>query len=263
MAPIQSLHDPSGQHHQLRIWPANTAGPAPLLLCLDGDWLHDDLELFCATTTKRPVHLASLGYGLEHAQTAARRAFDYTPLGPQRQRHDPRVEHWRCGGADAFTDFLQDDVLPRLRSRLNVAGPVALYGHSYAGLYCLYALLRRPALFDYYYAASPALWWYWPMMLNQAQSFSLQQPAFLLTMAGENEQWHAQPAIPGQPRRGGSLTLPLVTAFMDTISTQPLLHADLQQFSELGHGPMLQRSALHALHHFIQRSQSQHNSLSS
>src|SRR5690606_31940991 len=148
MAPIQSLHDPSGQHHQLRIWPANTAGPAPLLLCLDGDWLHDHLELFCATTTKRPVHLASLGYVLEHAQTAARRAFDYTPLGPQEQRHDPRVEHWSCGRDDTITDVLQDAVLPRLRSRFNVAGKVDFFSHSYAGLYCMYAVPRCAPFFD-------------------------------------------------------------------------------------------------------------------
>jgi pimeloyl-ACP methyl ester carboxylesterase len=35
----------------------------------------------------------------------------------------------------------------------------ALYGHSFGGLFVLYALVARPSLFDTWLCASPALYW--------------------------------------------------------------------------------------------------------
>ncbi|MCQ9617588.1 alpha/beta hydrolase-fold protein [Paenalcaligenes niemegkensis] len=139
--------------------------PRPLLLLLDGDWLGADIQHISSAINRQQVHIATLGYGLSHAETAAQRAFDFSPKAPGREQVDPRVASWQCGGADAFSAFLANSVIGYLRSELNVEQQkTGIFGHSYGGLYCLYALLTQPALFDFYYAASPALWWHWPLI---------------------------------------------------------------------------------------------------
>lgn len=72
-------------------------------------------------------------------------------------------------------------------------------------------------------------------------------------MAGENEQWHAKAAAPGQIRSGGSPTLPLIRKFMTALQEAQHFSADLQLFAAQTHGPMLHLSARHAIYDFSER----------
>lgn len=64
--------------------------------------------------------------------------------------------------ADNFIEFVDNALRPWVRQ---TAFPKArfdrdaLYGHSFGGLFVLYALVTRPDLFDTYLCASPALFW--------------------------------------------------------------------------------------------------------
>ncbi|KAF2014739.1 siderophore esteras-like protein IroE-like protein [Aaosphaeria arxii CBS 175.79] len=65
-------------------------------------------------------------------------------------------------GADNFIEFIDTVLRPWVQ---DTAFPNAdfsrdaLYGHSFGGLFVLYALIARPDLFDTFLSASPALFW--------------------------------------------------------------------------------------------------------
>jgi hypothetical protein len=64
-----------------------------------------------------------------------------------------------AGGAHAFTDFVVDEVLPRVRSRYRTLPTTVLAGHSFGGLYALDVAATRPGAFAGIVAMSPSLWW--------------------------------------------------------------------------------------------------------
>jgi hypothetical protein len=65
------------------------------------------------------------------------------------------------GGADAFLEFLINELTPEVRRRAPEASETrrALFGHSLGGLFAAYALMQRPDAFETFNANSPALWW--------------------------------------------------------------------------------------------------------
>ena len=63
------------------------------------------------------------------------------------------------GGADNFLAFLKNELMPYIDKKYNTSGTNSLYGHSYGGLFSMYALLAMPDLFDTYYATDPAFWY--------------------------------------------------------------------------------------------------------
>ena len=64
-----------------------------------------------------------------------------------------------AGGAPALTDFILDEVLPRVRSRYRALPTTVLAGHSFGGLFALDVAATRPGAFAGIVAMSPSLWW--------------------------------------------------------------------------------------------------------
>src|SRR3954469_9044587 len=64
-----------------------------------------------------------------------------------------------AGGAHAFTDFIVDEVLPRVRSHYRALPTTVLAGHSFGGLFALDVAATRPGAFAGIVAMSPSLWW--------------------------------------------------------------------------------------------------------
>src|SRR3982750_1415169 len=64
-----------------------------------------------------------------------------------------------AGGAHAFTDFIVDEVLPRVRSHYRALPSTILAGHSFGGLFALDVAATRPGAFVGIVAMSPSLWW--------------------------------------------------------------------------------------------------------
>jgi hypothetical protein len=64
-----------------------------------------------------------------------------------------------AGGAHVFTDFILDEVLPRVRSKYRTLSMTVLAGHSFGGLYALDVAATRPGAFTGIVAMSPSLWW--------------------------------------------------------------------------------------------------------
>ncbi|NUQ37432.1 MAG: alpha/beta hydrolase [Caldilineales bacterium] len=98
-----------------------------------------------------------------HAQVMHLRMRDFLPLrdeGAERfiQEMFPVADRVASGGADRFLQFIQRDLVPLIEAnyRADTAGRTLL-GHSWGGLFALYALFQQPDLFQRYVAISPDL----------------------------------------------------------------------------------------------------------
>lgn len=250
------LVNAAGREYRLRRWRPASPGPAgniPTLLLLDGQYLDATLEAALRELGSANLQVASLGYRVaERKAIAPWRAHDYTPAAPGAVQCDPRMAAWPCGGADALLSFLKEQVLPLLHQDMpGESGSVALFGHSYAGLFSLYCWLEAPTLFERIYAASPSLWWYWPHMLNLLQSrrtlFETAAVPPIHLMVGADERWRRLPAEPGAERPPGISTVPFAEQFCATQRALGGDKATLSVFEGQAHGPMLHYAARFAL----------------
>jgi predicted alpha/beta superfamily hydrolase len=63
------------------------------------------------------------------------------------------------GGADKFLSFLKNELIPYINKTYPSNGTNSLYGHSYGGLFSMYAFLAEPELFECCFATDPSFWW--------------------------------------------------------------------------------------------------------
>lgn len=122
----------------------------PLLFALDGDGMfgmESDIPRLLSFEGKvPPMIVASVVYGSPQ-KWFQKRARDF---------HPPK--DGATGGAEAFLNSLRDEIIPFLQENYPVdAGDMALYGHSSAGLFAVYASVKEPQLFNRVLATSPSL----------------------------------------------------------------------------------------------------------
>lgn len=72
------------------------------------------------------------------------------------------------GGADKFLAFLKDELIPYIDKTYPTNGTNSIYGHSYGGIFVMYALLTEPQLFESYYATDPPYSWNNDYMIDLA-----------------------------------------------------------------------------------------------
>jgi len=105
--------------------------------------------------------IVAIGYPVESAYDPLRRSWDLGP--PPGKTYPPFHEgtsEVRTGGAGDFLAFIEDELKPWVAGRTRIDGKrQALYGHSFGGLFALYALFTRPLSFRTFIAASPAIYW--------------------------------------------------------------------------------------------------------
>ena len=64
-----------------------------------------------------------------------------------------------AGGADAFVEFIADELIPWVHSQFRLLPYTVIAGHSVYGQLATHALARAPEVFDAAVAVSPAFWW--------------------------------------------------------------------------------------------------------
>lgn len=121
-----------------------------------------------AVETGQPDYIVvSIGYPVADSAYGAQRSIDFQPVTPG---EDPPAVPGVREGADDFIAFIEGALRPFVREQAFPPGiefgREALYGHSFGGLFVVYALLRRPDLVDTFLAASPALFWNEHYILN-------------------------------------------------------------------------------------------------
>lgn len=93
------------------------------------------------------------------------------------------------GEAERFFNFLEKELIPYIEENYPVTSYRSLIGHSYGGLFTLYALLNHPALFSNYLAIDPSLQWDDQKLLNEAQdllgSYDFQNKALFMSLSGQ------------------------------------------------------------------------------
>ncbi|KAF1953916.1 siderophore esteras-like protein IroE-like protein [Byssothecium circinans] len=153
-------------------WPLNWTsrdehGVVETLYVLDGNANgHSAIE---AVRRRKPVEfnqpdtiVVSLGYPTQipDGPYSTGRYYDYQL--PVCANCTPPAEPGVPSNADNFIAFIDTELRPWIQSTLfpnTKFSRDALHGHSFGGLFVLYAMISRPDLFDTFLSASPALWW--------------------------------------------------------------------------------------------------------
>lgn len=163
----------------------------PALYMLDGNGAFDVLT---AELLARAPQAAVLGIGYPTTLRFElnQRSLDYTPsLTGSGASPDPQRPERQIGGAADFLAMLQDELRLSIEADLVVDGKRRyLWGHSYGGLFALYALLSEPSAFAGYAAVSPSLWWDKSALrqLEEEARLATAGPARVFVALGDREQ---------------------------------------------------------------------------
>ncbi len=197
-----------------RIYIAEPKGEAPpggfaVLYVLDGNTM-----FLTATEAVRlqkglvPTVVVGIGYPPlpEGTSVQDRRYYDFTPVTPVenliKSSTEPPVKPGGTGGQKEFLTFIDDTLKPEIAKRFTVnPRHQAIFGHSLAGRFVLYALFNNPDSFNKYVAASPSIWWDKASILQDAKAFiaagnTEKKPLDLLVTVAEFEQ----KSLPSTPK---------------------------------------------------------------
>jgi len=124
-----------------------------VIYILDGEWNIENFSFIYNFAMEDefvpPVILVALPNTYIEGQNMRDR--DFLPLKMKNNE--------RAGGADKFLEFIGKELIPYIDGKLPSSGVNSLYGHSYGGVFSMYAMLARPDLFDAYYCTDPPLGW--------------------------------------------------------------------------------------------------------
>ncbi|PCD01189.1 alpha/beta hydrolase [Halopseudomonas pelagia] len=116
--------------------------------------------------------IVAIGYPSDTPLDFERRAFDLSPPQPPERNEPPQ------GGQDLFLDFIEQRLMPKVAERYKVdQDQRSLVGHSFGGMFGVYTLFTRPALFQHVVAVSPSLWWRDRYLLAHERAFTQQAHA--------------------------------------------------------------------------------------
>ena len=164
----------SGEHRQWFITRASADPGRPaerLLIVLDGNVSAPCAAQMALLRLDRaavepvtPCWVVGVGYPGVDFYDLGRRSADFLPDWPE----GTSATQGEGGRAAAFARYLDEQLLPELEVRNGQPfGEVAVYGHSYGGLFTLYKLLFSPGRTDAFFAISPSLWWANGWVLDQ------------------------------------------------------------------------------------------------
>jgi len=130
-------------------WKSGSAEKYEVIYITDGEWAVDPFSFVYKWAQGEnfvpPAIIVSVPNKYIH--TANQRDRDFLPV------HVPQPAI--SGGAGNFLSFFKDELIPYVNKTYTANGTSSLYGHSYGGLFVLYALLSEPQLFESYYATDP------------------------------------------------------------------------------------------------------------
>jgi predicted alpha/beta superfamily hydrolase len=189
-----------------RLFIAVPRGPAPaagwpVLYMLDGNAAFDFMT---------PEHLAlvpglalvGIGYDTDRQFARELRTLDFTaPDGMGDGLRPDHVHEGRmAGGAAIFHDRLTGP----LRAAAEAGLPIdstrrTLWGHSFGGLFTLYALLARPGGFARYAAISPSIWWDEVLIRRVAQAAAPARLPLLVALGDREKRSGSEGPAPDGP----------------------------------------------------------------
>lgn len=218
------LHSPEGPGHRLyRAIPRGTppAGGWPVLYLLDGNAAFDFLTADMLAEAPGLV-VIGVGYDTERQFARERRTLDFTPpespgVGPSPDHvHEGRM----AGGAEDFHARLTGPLRTLAETGLTIdPRRRTLWGHSFGGLFTLFALLGQPHGFARYAAISPSIWWDEARIRRIANDCTrMDNPPPLLVALGDREK---RSGSDGPPPDGPA---PATMQFITDLKAHPGIH---------------------------------------
>ncbi len=131
--------------------------------------------------------LVGISYGTSDWENGNDRSHDFTAPTDER-------EFW--GGAEAFRNFLESELMPVVEARYRACSDRrVLFGRSLGGQFVLYSAQTRPGLFWGYIASNPALHRNLPLFLSMKPTTS-DSPSHLFVSSAENDDpVYREPAL--------------------------------------------------------------------
>lgn len=173
-----------GEDYRILVYRPEGTPPSagwPAIYTLDADRTFATMAEFVRSQGRNPDGtgvLPMVVVGIEAAKDGkSRRTRDFTPASANPAPGE--------GGAEAFFAFIEATVKPTV-GRIAPLDPKrqALFGHSYGGLFTLYAATAHPEAYAAYAAASPSLWWNGEAMMQaDLRPLIAARPKVLITAA--------------------------------------------------------------------------------
>lgn len=196
----------------------------PVLYAVDGDMhfstLASAVRMRSLVHELEPCIVVGIGYPEAQSDFSAclqRRNADLTPTPGRSETHafvSQQLDGLTVGDfgqADLFLDIIETEIRPRIQELAPGPRREILFGHSFGGLFALYALFTRPALFSTYLSLSPSIWWDDCAVLQWEAGFAdavsgLDHPPQLYLGVGEYEQTPAWvPQLPKEAVLGAAM----------------------------------------------------------
>ena len=119
--------------------------------------------------------------------TRGNRERDQTPPFMRRNVDDEKSPY---GAGDKFLSFVEKELIPFIDNNYRTSGYRTLSGNSRGGLFVLYSLMEKPALFQAWFCYSTPVWRFENLMVNRMSEFlpaSSGLKGFLYTSVGDKE----------------------------------------------------------------------------
>jgi len=140
----------------------------------------------------KDIIVVGIGYGQGMDVLVKKRARDLAPSKDTMWAMGKQYPN--AGGADNFLKFIQYELFPKVNKNYRInQDSVAIFGHSFGGLFAAYILFKQPELFKGYIISSPPVIWNNKSLLKlEAEYFSnhkeLNKTVFL--SIGSLENWN-------------------------------------------------------------------------
>lgn len=152
----------------------------------------------------------------------------------------PEKINENSGGGEAFSAYLEKELIPYINAKYPAAPYRVLVGHSLGGLTVMHNLINHSALFDAYLAIDPSMWWDNALLVKQME-VALKDNRFAnksLYLAVANTL--AKGASMDQVRSGSdqeSRHIRSILKLVDTLDAHPQkgLHWQWKYYPEEGH----------------------------
>lgn len=118
----------------------------PVIYVLDGEWNLELVGAYFDYMADNGIMPPVIVTGIKNVN----RNRDYLP--------QPDDDYPDSGGGDIFLDFVEQEWIVTIEEFYPASGERVLIGHSFGGVFTLFAFFERPVLFDAYIAISASAW---------------------------------------------------------------------------------------------------------